>query len=605
MRATVIGLLVVLLGTATVVQAEDSATDSARSILLGKPVVVRDPDADLEPPLPQPKPLPTLGKPIVGRTKAEEPREESAPPAVAPQPESGEPQLLPVPSGTPRRRQPSAVVDRRPDPSSGDVQVQPASFLLPAPAAAAIPALSAAPTAETKLPLLPPPPPPEAELLPMPRQQPTATPPGGVVIGPDLIGPLPPGHEVAYSNSWWDRLKCKLHRGGGWVPARTHGGAEYCDTGCTLCPDLCCTDPCCGPNQSRVYGQAEYLYWQIRSLNVPPLVTTTNDPVNEIGAIGQPGTRILYGGEIDYGHLSGARLTLGVWLDHCHGLALEGSYFRLEDGSDFFVARSDDEGNPLLARPFFDQFDNQENVELVSDPGVLAGAVSVDVQTRLWGAQLNLRSPCIVSQPWGSWCKDVDLLGGVRYVNLEDQIAIRENLITLVDVGETPAGTNFRILDLFQTKNEFYGGQIGFDMRLRRGAWSIGVREVIALGVTQQEVGISGFTIEDQPEPPPTRRAGGLLTQVTNIGSYSRSQFSIVNELGVTLGYQATCCTRLFVGYQGLYWTNVARADQQIDRVVNRQLLGGGTGEGTRPRFVFRERDFWAHGLTVGVEITY
>ena len=77
----------------------------------------------------------------------------------------------------------------------------------------------------------------------------------------------------------------------------------------------------------RTWAQVEYLFWWLRNAPLPvPLVTTGNpnvgfDPnhvntVNTAGAIGQPGTQILFGEEsIHEQGFSGMRLTVGGWVD--------------------------------------------------------------------------------------------------------------------------------------------------------------------------------------------------------------------------------------------------------------------------------------------------
>jgi hypothetical protein len=88
---------------------------------------------------------------------------------------------------------------------------------------------------------------------------------------------------------------------------------------------------------------------------------------------------------------------------------------------------------------------------------------------------------------------------------------------------------------------------------------------------------------------------GGIFAQPSNMGTFRRNEFSIVSEVGVRVGYQVTDYMRALVGYDFLYWMNVARPGEQIDRA-----LGGG-----RPVFAFRSSDFWTHGLTAGLELRY
>jgi hypothetical protein len=56
------------------------------------------------------------------------------------------------------------------------------------------------------------------------------------------------------------------------------------------------------------------------------------------------------------------------------------------------------------------------------------------------------------------------------------------------------------------------------------------------------------------------------------------------------------------VGYDLLYWSDVARAPDQIDRRINPSQIPPGALLGvSRPEHTLRTTDFWAQGLTLGV----
>ena len=99
---------------------------------------------------------------------------------------------------------------------------------------------------------------------------------------------------------------------------------------------------------------------------------------------------------------------------------------------------------------------------------------------------------------------------------------------------------------------------------------------------------------------------GGLLALPTNIGRYSRDSFAIVPELGLKVGYNFTDRLRGFVGYDVLYASNVVRPGDQVDTFVNSSFLPPGPGVGAPlPRFQFRQTDFWAQGVSFGLEWRY
>jgi hypothetical protein len=63
----------------------------------------------------------------------------------------------------------------------------------------------------------------------------------------------------------------------------------------------------------------------------------------------------------------------------------------------------------------------------------------------------------------------------------------------------------------------------------------------------------------------------------------------------------------LRVGYTILYWTNVLRPGDQIDREINSTLLAGETPSlpPLRPMFDFKETNALVQGLNVGAEFCW
>jgi hypothetical protein len=361
------------------------------------------------------------------------------------------------------------------------------------------------------------------------------------------------------------------------------------------------------------YGSAEFLFWRLRDSQTPPLVTTSSVGTRNVpfipGALGSPGTVILFGGEIDHGWRPGLRGTVGYWFDPCQTLGVEGSVFGLEHRAVTFIAGS--QGVPPFFRPFFNlsPIFVGEDVQDVAFPNELAGVVAVSLDTRLWGAEANLRKNLCYGNT--KWCSDfhVDLLGGFRFLSLDESLQIDEWLTVLTQLdGGPPPGTTFILHDEFRTDNRFYGGQVGAQAELRRGRWFFDLKAKLALGMTHQQVSIDGFTVILPPASAPLISRGGLLALPTNIGERDRNVFSIVPEVGLNVGYQVTNNVRVFAGWSFLYWTNVVRPGEQVDRVVNVTQLPGSPvpfSGPARPRFEWNETDFWAHGFNLGLEVRY
>ena len=91
---------------------------------------------------------------------------------------------------------------------------------------------------------------------------------------------------------------------------------------------------------------------------------------------------------------------------------------------------------------------------------------------------------------------------------------------------------------------------------------------------------------------------------------HTKDQFTVVPEVGLKLGCQITSFLRLDVGYTFLWMSDVARPGNQIDTTVNRTQVPSSLAFGplvgpARPAFTFRESDFWAHGVSLGLECRY
>jgi hypothetical protein len=382
-----------------------------------------------------------------------------------------------------------------------------------------------------------------------------------------------------------------------------------CDGNCCVeCDGCCCPVDCCDRGGHHLYVSAEYLMWWLKQASTPPLVTGSLATTGVPGAIGQQGTVVLFGGShIDSDVRSGGRFRAGYWFDDDESCGVEGSFFFLGQRGIHFTAASG--GVPGLFRPFFKvnstvNADGSvsppgESAEQVAFPGTITGRVSADLSSRLWGADANFRGNLLGGPLGCGCCYRVDGLAGFRYIGFDESLGVAENLTALT----SPGGT-FAISDRFATTNRFYGGQIGGVAELRHGPWTLDLRSTVALGWTRQTVDISGSTSINGGAP----LAGGLLALPSNIGHFGRNRFGVVPELGMNLGYQVTDYMRVFVGYNFIYWNNVVRPGQQIDRAINTTQLpnsGVPVSGPVRPLFAFHSTDFWAQGVNFGLEFRY
>jgi hypothetical protein len=386
------------------------------------------------------------------------------------------------------------------------------------------------------------------------------------------------------------------------------------------CEQQACCDPACCPCEAdcrsgpRFWARAEYLLWDVHDTHAPPLVTTGPNAFGTFLNSGQSVT--LFGGDIDTPLQSGGRFTAGYWFDCCETNGIQASYFFLGQRAVNF----DSGVQPVLSRPFFNIATGMEFVETVSQPNTNLGRITVDAPSKLWGAETDWRHNLLC----GCWYR-VDLLAGFRYVDLEEGLHITEDYHFLPGVNNlgfpfpfTP-GTHVVVSDRFDTRNQFYGGQVGFETELHRGRWSLDLSTKVALGDNHETVDIGGNFITTPPGGSPTVHTGGLLALSSNIGHYTRDRFAVVPELGATLGYNLTDNIRVFAGYNFLFWSNVVRPAEQIDRNINPALIPTFCQQANqspkvcppnmvnvqRPLFEFHDTTFWAQGLTAGMQFTY
>src|SRR5439155_11013730 len=153
----------------------------------------------------------------------------------------------------------------------------------------------------------------------------------------------------------------------------------------------------------------------------------------------------------------------------------------------------------------------------------------------------------------------------------------------------------------------FHGGQLGLAGERNWGRVSLDVRASVALGDTHQTLDIDGGQLRARPGATPMVFRGGLLATGPNLGHFTSDRFSVVPEATVNLGFWVTPAVRLYAGYNFLYWSNVIRPGDQIDRVVDVTFvpnppLGVVPSGQNHPQPLFRQSDLWVHGIQVGCE---
>lgn len=356
----------------------------------------------------------------------------------------------------------------------------------------------------------------------------------------------------------------------------------------------------------RLWVRAEYLHWWTEGMQLPPLVTTspTGTPQVDAAVLGEPATSVLFGnGRINDDSVGGLRLKAGFWLTPQGTFAIEGEYFEfLGDQDDGFVGGG---GSQIVGRPLFDPSRGIETAQLIDFDGVVGGTLRVGSSSDLRSFLINGRvGLCPTGNCNANGLYDrTDWIIGYRNLDLSESLSFSENLTS--EVANAP-GTIVNS-EAFRTQNEFNGLQLGVVHQAQfKRAWLESMLRV-ALGNNSQRAQISGNT-EITENGVTDSFTGAVLAQTSNIGTFDREEFTMIPEVGLTLGIRVTDWLDATVGYTVLYYPNVIRPGDQIDTDVNTNLFPPPTDPfvgPNRPRFQFIESDYLAHGLTLGAELRF
>jgi hypothetical protein len=353
----------------------------------------------------------------------------------------------------------------------------------------------------------------------------------------------------------------------------------------------CACDPVCPPScvtfsfLQRAWVRADGLLWWTNGGNIPPLLTTS--PVGTLqaqaGVLGQPGTVVLLGNqELNNDFRGGGRISFGSWLDDCENVGLEFTYLGLGQSVDGLAVNSTE--NPILARPFFNVDTGAEDAHLIAFPDLQRGTFSATSTSNFQVFEFLVRRA--IARTCGY---RIEMLGGYRFQRLAEGLDINDTS-TLVSSNES-----ITIFDEFHARNDFNGGEVGFAVERHGCRWSLESNLKLALGSTHSSIDITGSTTTSAGTT-----SGGLLAQASNMGTHDANQFSVIPELGFTVGYDLTCNLRAMAGYTIMYWSNVSRPGDQIDLDVS---LPPQTA--AKPAFTQHTSDFWAQGINLGLDYRF
>ncbi len=383
---------------------------------------------------------------------------------------------------------------------------------------------------------------------------------------------------------------------------------------------------------TRLYGGVDYLLWWVKGAPLAvPLVSTGPISTTHHGWLVNSDATILYGAPYapatggdstqDFPAFSGGRLNLGYWLDNEQRFGIEGSGFLLQRRVAGYEIRSDSSGSPVINIPVYNTIPYSPSgraspgppaedglpASLPSDPtrfdgnnGNFAGGVKITNSLRLWGAEASgvinlLRTP--------SW--ELSALAGFRYLDLSETFHLDYDS---TGVSGFYLGMRGALSETFQTRNQFYGGILGLRGRYFIGSLFVDLTGRVAMGSSHEVLNIWGGFYSINFTGPYVTGPEGVFAQPANEGRTSSDRFAVVPDVQLKLGYALTPRLRLTAGYDFLYYTNIVRPGDQLNRNLPKGQTfeqGGVAPSAKSPERLFRTTDFYAYGVSFGLDFRY
>ena len=349
--------------------------------------------------------------------------------------------------------------------------------------------------------------------------------------------------------------------------------------------------------------------------SVVPFTATPTIPATFSNTTSQGGTN-----NTNFGDQPGLRFTLGYWFDQEGTFGMDANFFRLwrRTNTFFDVNNSSNNSIPTGFNAVFSLSQvvtangtvgstvspTTTPITTVTSPIFLATTTTANLAGQLssetWGAEVNAR--CEVCS-FG--CLRIDAVGGLRYFDLDERLSTVEN-INLNGVPSVtitpPAGTtnalpsaitlpatsafNGTIADLIDVHNRFYGAQAGFDYdwRVAGGVFISGFTK-IAIGDMRDTFSLRGLTQQVIPSgsavvPPglATTAGGQFVGPDDNNTTRHYDRVCFMPEFDINLGYYITDNIRVFVGYDYLYISALARPADQLTQAAGSSALAIATG---------------------------
>jgi len=354
------------------------------------------------------------------------------------------------------------------------------------------------------------------------------------------------------------------------------------------------------PVRNTYWVGAEYWLGWIEGMQLPALATTSpaGTPRETVGRLGESTTQYLVAGSAANQPRSGFKIDAGFWFPSNDQLGLEAGFSTLSSQSSIYALSSD--GSTILARPFFDKTNAAQQAVLVAFPGVSAGRIDVQAQSgNFYESHIDLVERTIDSGTFRA-----ESIIGYRFYRYDERLFIQQ---TVLPGAPFATGTAISSFDDFKTRNEFHGLDLGLRYKfLVRDDFNLGLLAKVAVGRVNRDISILGAQQTFVPGQPLATDQGGVLALASNIGHQAKSDWAVLPEFGLTLGYNVRPNLRFNVGYTLFLMQGISRAADQVDININPNLLPPSLGVGPAFPAAFTKRDdVWIQTVRVGFEYDF
>jgi hypothetical protein len=248
---------------------------------------------------------------------------------------------------------------------------------------------------------------------------------------------------------------------------------------------------------------------------------------------------------------------------------------------------------------------SKEDFSAVALPNNFSGLATLKVKNSMQDAELN--GSFKVFQYENSW--NLRVFSGFLWWNFYEKMTFSTDSPSII-----PPIDVFYTQDAFQTRNNFYGGQVGLQGQYEWKHFSFLCKGQVALGGMDQKLTIDGRLVTsdfNSSDVLQTFRAG-YTALPTNEGIFRQTKFSVMPQVHAEIGCQVTKWLNIHVGYTFLYATQVLWASNQIDNNINPSqspAISGNTsllvvGEAL-PKPLLQTAGFWTQGINAGITLQF